>query len=275
MTEIAVKVGDLLDEAADVIVSTANPWLNMSGGVNGAVLSRGGEKVQEELHLYLRNLGKSAVEPGTVVLTSPGPLRARQILHAVAIDPFYDSSIEAIECTLRTVLTESRRLGAKTVAMPALATGYGHLSMEQFAAGFVRAVATGECAPIERVVVVVRKEEDAEIIRHAMAQEAGIRSCQSSCRHKHGENMGSPEVLKNIQRELVGRFESVALKGVGPSSFLFIEHGVRAVEVSENGGKWWIEFWDTGDEDAEAVDEMTVASPEEAVQQISRWLVAG
>jgi hypothetical protein len=86
--------------------------------------------------------------------------------------------------------------------------------------------------------------------------------------------MESPEVLKTIQRELAGRVDSVALKGVGPSSFLFIEHGARAVEVSENDGKWWIEFWDTGDEDAEAVDEMTVANPEEAVQQISRWLVA-
>ena len=170
MTEIVVKVGDLLDEASDVIVSTANPWLNMSCGVNGAILPRGGEKVQEELHSYLRNLGKSAVEPGTVVLTTPGPLRARQILHAVAIDPFYDSSIEVIECTVRTVLTEARRLGAKTVAMPYLATGYGHLSMEQFAAGFAQAIEAEDWAPIERVVVVVRKEDDAEIIRRTLAR---------------------------------------------------------------------------------------------------------
>jgi hypothetical protein len=94
-------------------------------------------------------------------------------------------------------------------------------------------------------------------------------------RQKHDENMGSPEVLKSIQRELAGRFDSVALRGIGPSSFLFSEHGARAVEVSENDGNWWIEIWDTGDEDAEAVDEMTVASPEEAVQQVSRWLAAG
>ena len=174
MMEIVVKVGDLLDEVADVIVSTANPWLNMSGGVNGAILSRGGKKVQEELHSYLRDSGKSAVEPGTVVLTSPGPLSARQILHAVAIDPFYDSSIEVIDCTFRTVLTEARRLQAKTVAMPALATGYGHLSMEQFAAGFTQAMEAEDWAPIERIVVVVRKEEDANIIRHALAQEVGI-----------------------------------------------------------------------------------------------------
>jgi hypothetical protein len=40
MTKISVKVGDLLDEAVDVIISTGNPWLNTSGGVNGAILAR-------------------------------------------------------------------------------------------------------------------------------------------------------------------------------------------------------------------------------------------
>ena len=35
---VVVTVGDVLDAAADVLISTANPWLNMSGGVNGAIL---------------------------------------------------------------------------------------------------------------------------------------------------------------------------------------------------------------------------------------------
>ena len=68
MLEVIVKAGDLFNEEADVIVVPANPWLNMSGGVNGAILSRGGEQVQAELHAHLRDLGKSAVEAGTVVV---------------------------------------------------------------------------------------------------------------------------------------------------------------------------------------------------------------
>jgi O-acetyl-ADP-ribose deacetylase len=69
MIDVIVKVGDLLNEVADIIISPANPWLNLSGGVNGAILARGGESVQAELRAYLRDSGKPAVEPGTVVLT--------------------------------------------------------------------------------------------------------------------------------------------------------------------------------------------------------------
>jgi O-acetyl-ADP-ribose deacetylase (regulator of RNase III) len=89
MTKINVRVGDLLDEEADVVISTGNPWLNMSGGVNGAILAQSGEAIQEELREYLLKLGKPAVVPGTVVETGPGRLKVKRILHAVAIDPFY------------------------------------------------------------------------------------------------------------------------------------------------------------------------------------------
>ena len=37
---VSVGVGDVLDASADVLISTANPWLNMSGGVNGAIRQR-------------------------------------------------------------------------------------------------------------------------------------------------------------------------------------------------------------------------------------------
>jgi O-acetyl-ADP-ribose deacetylase len=172
MMEVLVKVGDVLDEEVDVMISSANPWLNMSGGVNGAILARGGDSVQSELHAYLGDLGQSAVEPGTVVVTNPGPINAKQILHAVAIDPFYDSSVEIVERTVRNALVTAARLGARTVAMPALATGYGHLSMEDFAAGFAQAVASNEWATVDttvdRLVVVVRSEDNVEIIRHAL-----------------------------------------------------------------------------------------------------------
>jgi O-acetyl-ADP-ribose deacetylase (regulator of RNase III) len=172
MAEITIKVGDVLDEVADVIISTANPWLNMSGGVNGAIRLRGGELIQKELHAYLREMGRPAVEPGTVVVTSPGPLKARQILHAVAIDPFYDSSVELVRHTLERAFDTARRLEARTVAMPTLATGYGHLSMEQFALALAEAMDT-DWSPIEHLVVVVRKPDDADTIRRILEGKKG------------------------------------------------------------------------------------------------------
>jgi O-acetyl-ADP-ribose deacetylase len=168
MVEINVEVGDLLDEVADVIVASGNPWLNMSGGVNGAILARGGEAIQEELRAHLRDLGKPAVVPGTVVATGPGPLRAKKILHAVAIDPFYDSSVEMVRETVEHALTLARELGAKSVAMPALATGYGHLSIEQFAEAFARSM-LADWSPIERIAVIVRNRENAIAIQEVLA----------------------------------------------------------------------------------------------------------
>ncbi len=79
---VIVKAGDILDEEVDVLISTANVHLNMSGGVNGAILQRGGDDVQAALREYLRERGLDYVAPGTVVRTGPGPLRVRSIIPA-------------------------------------------------------------------------------------------------------------------------------------------------------------------------------------------------
>lgn len=130
--QIKTQVGDVLEAAADVLISTANPWLNLSGGVNGAILSVVGSSIQDELHGYLKRLGVAAVPAGTVVQSQAGDLPFKHILHAVAIDPFYDSSVELVRKTVITALDMAIGLGAKTVSMPTLATGYGPMSISEF-----------------------------------------------------------------------------------------------------------------------------------------------
>jgi O-acetyl-ADP-ribose deacetylase (regulator of RNase III) len=171
--DIQVKQGDVLDEQADVLISTANPWLNMSGGVNGAILLRGGQRVQEELRKYLKQEGRPHVEPGTVVPTGPGPLSVRYILHAVAIDAFYDSSPELVGRTAAAALDRATQLGASTVAMPALATGYGHLTMEQFARGLARAL-NRDWSLLARLTVVLRQADDAHIVSRILREAADL-----------------------------------------------------------------------------------------------------
>src|SRR4026207_1548801 len=124
--KLIVKHGDVLDEAVDVLVCTANPTLSMSGGVNGALLSRGGAEVQAELRRYLAARGLRAVEPGTaggagpgpapaagprtraaLVRTGPGPLAVKHLFHAVGVNAFYESSPDVIDSLLRTALTEA------------------------------------------------------------------------------------------------------------------------------------------------------------------------
>jgi O-acetyl-ADP-ribose deacetylase (regulator of RNase III) len=173
MTEVIVRTGDLLDECADVIICPANPWLNLSGGVNGEILLRGGETIQEELHAYLRTLGKPAVESGAVVATAPGPLKARQLLHVVAIDPFYDSNIDLVREAMKRAFRMAQQLGAKTVAMPALATGYGHLSFEEFAFGLLEAI-QDDWSPVNHLTVVVRTAAYADCLRRLVVGNRAI-----------------------------------------------------------------------------------------------------
>jgi O-acetyl-ADP-ribose deacetylase (regulator of RNase III) len=168
--QIEVLVGDVLDVPADVLISTANPWLQMTGGVNLKIILRPrGEIVYEELQRYLGSTGKRYVEPATVVRTGPGSLPVNHILHAVSIDPSYDSSVELVSQTIVKALDRARRLEARTVTIPALATGFGPLSMEQFAEALCSATAR-DWSPLEVLKVVLRQQEDAATVRAVLAR---------------------------------------------------------------------------------------------------------
>jgi O-acetyl-ADP-ribose deacetylase (regulator of RNase III) len=164
---IVVKSGDILDERVDLLISSANTQLSMSVGVNGAILHRGGKDVQAELRAHLKNLGRHWVEPGSVILTGPGPLAVEHIVHAVAIDAFYQSSVERVRETVSSALRLAAEQGATSVALPALATGYGPLSVRQFAEG-LRGALSGQYPGIEELRVVLASEDDAAAVREVL-----------------------------------------------------------------------------------------------------------
>jgi hypothetical protein len=79
--------------------------------------------------------------------------------------------------------------------------------------------------------------------------------------------------LGEILDELTPHLEKVCLKGQGVSSFVYAVNNGRAVEISEDNGGFWVEFWEKSeDEDAAPVNEMIVETGEEAVQNAIRWL---
>lgn|SRR5262245_4895043 len=165
---VEVLAGNILEVPADVLISTANPWLQMTGGVNlGIIVRPQGEHVHDELQDFLRAKGKRFVEPRTVVCTGPGSLPVKKILHAVAIDRSYDSSVELVADTIVAAMSQARELGARVVTLAALATGFGPLLMHDFATALKRALAR-EWAPLETLKVVVKHEEEAAEIRDAL-----------------------------------------------------------------------------------------------------------
>ena len=165
-----IKQGDIFEEAVDVLISTANPQLSMSGGINGEILCRGGLDVQAELREYQKQVGREFVEPATVVVTGPGPLKnVGHIVHAVAIDVWYHSSPDMVAQTITNALNAAAGLGARRVALPGLAMGYGHLPAAEFGRGLAMALRR-DYAGIEELRVVLRKAEAVEAVRRELAQ---------------------------------------------------------------------------------------------------------
>ncbi len=163
--KIEVLAGNILDVPADVLISTANPWLQMTGGVNlGIIVRPQGEHVYEELQEHLRRMGTKKVERGTVVCTGPGSIPVKKILHAVAIDPSYDSSVQLVKEIIVRAWSRACELDARIVTLAALATGFGPLLMEDFAMALRQAL-DRDWTPLEALKVVVKHEEEAAKIR--------------------------------------------------------------------------------------------------------------
>lgn len=163
-----VRAGDILAEPADALICSANPLLTLSGGVGGAFLLRYGDGMQRELEQHLRDNRRSFVPQGTVVACSPNGSPYLVVIHAVAVDAFYESSAEIVRDVLVKALQVAAQRGARTVALAALATGYGRLPVSDFADG-ARAVFSHSFHPVEEVVIVVRQQEDAMRLRDLLS----------------------------------------------------------------------------------------------------------
>lgn len=165
--KVIIKIGDVLSEPADVLISTANPWLNLSGGVNGAIREAVGPDLQSELHELLKQQGMCALPAGTVVRSNAYKLPFKHILHAVAIDPFYDSTKDIVEATLEKALLMALELQARVVSSPTLATGYGRMSIADFGSA-IAPVLKKSCLENLTLNLVVRREDHAKELHEAL-----------------------------------------------------------------------------------------------------------
>ena len=167
--KIIMKVGDVLSEPADLLISTANPWLNLSGGVNGAIREAVGPDLQTELHELLKQQGMSALPAGTVVRSNAYTLPFNHILHAVAIDPFYDSSTVLVKATFEKALDMALELQALTVSSPTLATGYGPMSISDFGSAVAPVLKKSSLENLT-LSLVVRREDHAIELQEALCK---------------------------------------------------------------------------------------------------------
>lgn len=132
MTRWQVLCGDLLDIPADGLICSANPQLNLSGGVGGAFSLRYGPGMQDYLHNYLRDRQLRFVPPGSVVLAPSLGSSFLAVVHAVAIDAFYETSADLVLRTYREAFAALAKAGCKSVAAACLGCGYGRCPEAEF-----------------------------------------------------------------------------------------------------------------------------------------------
>lgn len=116
--------GDITAEQVDAIVNAANRQLRGGGGVDGAIHRAAGA---DRLEAACRVIGECP--PGQAVVTEGFDLHARFIIHTVG--PVWrggnEDEPEILAACYRNSLGVADRIGARSVAFPAISTGvYGY-----------------------------------------------------------------------------------------------------------------------------------------------------
>ena len=78
---IEIHQGDIINHPVYYLVNSANEEMKHGGGLAGAIVEKGGQKIQEESFRAMEGRGNLLV--GDVVTTRGGNLLCREILHVV------------------------------------------------------------------------------------------------------------------------------------------------------------------------------------------------
>jgi O-acetyl-ADP-ribose deacetylase (regulator of RNase III) len=153
----SLKEGNIIDEPADVLICSANVSLNLSGGVGADLLGRYGTKMQNELHRIIAVRTPRAARQGEVFMYTGTELPYKAVLHAVAVDGWYHSSPDGVRGTIEKSFQTAMSLSAQKVALTALATGFGDLTLGDFADA-VRPLLDRDFSPIKEVCICLMED---------------------------------------------------------------------------------------------------------------------
>ena len=123
---------DILDQPAEALIYSTNVFMNCSGGVGAALVDRYGPGVQEMMRGFLAESGLRMVPQGSLFEGTLPAMPYRQVYHTVPTDIWHNTTPAVVEDVLTRALSRCVELGMRSVALSALATGYGDLMLGDF-----------------------------------------------------------------------------------------------------------------------------------------------
>jgi O-acetyl-ADP-ribose deacetylase (regulator of RNase III) len=115
-------------QEVDAVVNAANTALRPGGGVDGAITRAAGREAHVERERLIAGRGEPPLPTGTAVSTTGGDLPARWVIYTAG--PVYSGSARdaaLLASCHRSCLAEADRIGARSVAFPAISCGiYGY-----------------------------------------------------------------------------------------------------------------------------------------------------
>lgn len=174
--ELVLKVADLLAAPVDVIVNPANGGLSHGGGVAGQISQQGGNIIQEESDLFIKEHGM--LESGMVAFTSAGHLPFDAIIHAVGPRMGEGDEQRKIQLAVSRSLQLCDMHDWKSIAFPAISSGIFGVPIEISARAFFRAITSYWDARMDtspEKVIICLTEKNFHQFLHAFREESFVR----------------------------------------------------------------------------------------------------
>lgn len=166
--DITVVQGDITEQHVDAVVNAANSSLLGGGGVDGAIHRRGGPDILAECKRLRESDLPDGLGVGRVATTTAGNLPARWVIHTVG--PTYaknEDRSDLLASCFREALREADRLGAGSVAFPAISTGVYRYPLDEAAEIAVRTVRQAQTS-VREVRFVLFDERSREVFERAL-----------------------------------------------------------------------------------------------------------
>ena len=134
--QVQVLNGDITDDSSDVIVNPTNSAIQLAGpGVSGALLRKGGEKLQEACNA-LTSKGRRLEEGKVLHIQATGALKCKFVFHIL----FESKDQKKFLKTITACLHKAEELKCNSIAFPAIGTGTHGYPPDAAAKGMIKAI---------------------------------------------------------------------------------------------------------------------------------------